>query len=235
MTVGRYVSLLLALQLAGGCAPDAEAPPVERSNASVEAPASAAPQGQERLVVALGDSLYAGYGVRQNESFPAVLERELAQRGVAARVVNAGLSGDTTAGGRGRLAFTLDGLERKPDLVIVGLGANDALRGLDPAETRANLDAIMAELKRREIPILLTGMMAPRNMDHSYFRSFDSIYPDLAKKYDAALDPFFMAGVIGQRGLLLNDGMHPNPAGIRKMAARVAPLAARKLEQKQPG
>src|SRR5688500_12035161 len=116
MTVGRYVSLLLPLQLAGGCAPDADAPSVERSNASVEAPAAAAPQADERLVVALGDSLYAGYGVRQTESFPAVLERELEQRGVPAKVVNAGVSGDTSAGGRARLAFTLDGLERKPDL-----------------------------------------------------------------------------------------------------------------------
>lgn len=229
MTAGRYVGLLLPLQLAAGCSQQAEAPPVEQRNASVGQQA-AEPQGEERLVLALGDSLYAGYGVAQNESFPAVLERELKERGIPARVVNAGVSGDTSAGGRARLAFTLDGLPRKPDLVLVGLGANDALRGLDPAQTRANLDAILAELKARNIPVLLTGMMAPRNMDQAYFRSFDSIYPELAKKYGAALDPFFMDGVIGNRSLLLGDGLHPNPAGIRVMAQRVAPLAAQRLK-----
>jgi len=230
MTAGRYVGLLLLLQLAAGCSRQAEAPPIEPANASVGQEA-ADPQADERLVVALGDSLYAGYGVAQSESFPSVLEGELEERGVPAKVVNAGVSGDTSAGGRARLAFTLDGLERKPDLVLVGLGANDALRGLDPAETRANLDAMLAELKRRGIPVLLTGMMAPRNMDGAYFRSFDSIYPDLAKKYGAALDPFFMDGVITERALLLDDGLHPNAAGIRKMAERIAPLAQQRLGQ----
>lgn len=229
MNSARYVGLLLPLQLAAGCSQQAEAPPVEQAKPSVGQKA-AAPQADERLVIALGDSLYAGYGVAQAESFPAVLQRELEERGIPARVINAGVSGDTSAGGRARLAFTLDGLPRAPDLVLVGLGANDALRGLDPAQTRANLDAILAELKARNVPVLLTGMMAPRNMDHAYFRSFDSIYPELAKKYGAALDPFFMDGVIGNRSLLLNDGLHPNPAGIRLMAERVAPLAAQRLK-----
>ena len=230
MTVGRYVSLLLPLQPAAGCSGQAEAPPVEQANTSVGQQVEQS-QGDERLVLALGDSLYAGYGVGQDESFPAALERALEQRGLPAKVVNAGVSGDTSAGGRARLAFTLDGLERSPDLVLVGLGANDALRGLDPARTRANLDAILAELKRRGIPVVLTGMIAPRNMDQAYFRAFDSIYPDLAKKYGAALDPFFMEGVITNRGLLLGDGLHPNAAGIRKMAERVAPLAEQRLKQ----
>jgi acyl-CoA thioesterase-1 len=230
MNVARYVGLLLPLQLAGACSEQAATPPVEQANASV-GPKAEQPQGEERLVVALGDSLYAGYGVGQDESFPAVLEGELEGRGIPAKVVNAGVSGDTSAGGRSRLAFTLDGLGRKPDLVIVGLGANDALRGLDPAQTRANLDAILAELQRRGIPVVLTGMMAPRNMDETYFRSFDSIYADLAKKYGAALDPFFMDGVIGEPRLLLDDGLHPNAAGIRKMAGRVAPLAEGRLKQ----
>jgi acyl-CoA thioesterase-1 len=231
MTAAPYVALLLPLQLAAGCSQHSEAPPVEQANVSIEAPTTRQPQADERLVLALGDSLYAGYGVGQSESFPAVLERELEARGVPAKVVNAGVSGDTTAGGLARLAFTLDGLERTPDLALVGLGANDALRGLDPAETRRNLDAIVAELKRRNIPVLLTGMMAPRNMDDAYARSFDGIYPDLARKYDAALDPFFMEGVISDPRLLLNDGMHPNAAGIRKMAARVVPLAKERLKK----
>lgn len=229
MIIGRYVGLLLSLQLVGGCSQQAEAPPVEQRNASVGRETTE-PQAEERLVLAIGDSLYAGYGVAQNESFPAVLERELERRGIPARVVNAGVSGDTSAGGKSRLAFTLDGLDRGPDLVLVGLGANDALRGLDPAQTRANLDAILAELQRRGIPVLITGMIAPRNLDHDYFRSFDSIYPELARKYDAALDPFFMEGVITNPRLLLNDGLHPNPAGIRVMAERVAPLAAQRLK-----
>jgi acyl-CoA thioesterase-1 len=224
------MTLLLPLQFAVGCSQQAEAPPVERANSAVDGAAVQPPQADERLVLAFGDSLYAGYGVGQDESFPSVLERELEKRGIPAKVVNAGVSGDTTAGGRARLAFTLEGLERTPDLVLVGLGANDALRGLDPAQTRQNLDAIMAELKRREIPVLLTGMMAPRNMDEPYFRSFDGIYPALAEKYEAALDPFFMKGVITDSKLLLNDGLHPNAAGIRKMANRVAPLAEQKLE-----
>jgi acyl-CoA thioesterase I len=228
MTAGRYVSLLLPLQLAAGCSQQAEAPPVEQGKPSV-GQAAAQPQSDERLVLAFGDSLYAGYGVARNDSFPAALERELEAGGIPAKVVNAGVSGDTTAGGRARLAFTLDGLERTPDLAVVGLGANDALRGLDPAQTRANLDAILAELERRGIPVVLTGMMAPRNMDNVYFRSFDGIYPDLAEKYDAALDPFLMAGVITDQSLLLNDGLHPNAAGIRKMAERVSPLAKQRL------
>ncbi len=230
MTVRPYVCLLLPLQFAAGCSQQSEPPPVEQVNASVEANA-VQPQGDERLVLALGDSLYAGYGVAQNESFPAVLEQELEERGISAKVVNAGVSGDTTAGGRARLAFTLDGLERTPDLALIGLGANDALRGLDPAETRKNLDAIVSELKRRGIPVVLTGMMAPRNMDQAYFRSFDPIYRELANKYGVALDPFFMEGVITDNRLLLSDGIHPNPAGIRKMTDRVVPLAQQKLQR----
>ena len=218
--------LLLPLQLMLACSPAAEAPPVEQANTSVEAR-----RRDERLVLALGDSLYAGYGVGQNESFPAMLEKALDSRGVPAKVVNAGVSGDTSAGGVARLAFTLDGLERKPDLVIVGLGANDALRGLDPAETRRNLDAILAELQKRDIPVLLTGMMAPRSLGEAYFRSFDSIYPDLARKYGIALDPFFMDGIITNPQLLLADGLHPNAEGIRRMAERVAPIATKQLEK----
>lgn len=226
----RYVALLPAVQFAAGCSQQADAPPVERANTSVDA-SSVQPRADERLVLALGDSLYAGYGLAQAESFPAALERELERRGIPARVVNAGVSGDTTAGGRARLAFTLDGLERAPDLALIGLGANDALRGVDPGETRKNLDQILAELKRRNIPVLLTGMMAPRNMDDAYWRSFDRIYPELAQKYGSALDPFFMEGVISDRRLLLSDGMHPNAAGIRKVAARVAPLAEQRLKR----
>jgi acyl-CoA thioesterase-1 len=227
-TVWGYVGLLLIVQLAASCSPEA-APPSEQQPTNVTA-GSTEQTGSEKLVLALGDSLYAGYGLKQDQSFPAVLEQELDAAGLPTKVVNAGVSGDTTAGGRARLAFTLDGLQRKPDLAIVGLGANDALRGIDPAETRANLDAIVGELDRRGIAVLLTGMMAPRNLGSAYVNSFDAIYPALAKKYDAQLDPFFLDGVITRSDLLLNDGIHPNDAGLRIMARRIAPLAADQLK-----
>jgi acyl-CoA thioesterase-1 len=229
MTVRRYVGLLLILQSAVSCSPEA-APPSEPQATNVTA-SSTEQTAPEKLVLALGDSLYAGYGLKQDQSFPAVLERELDATGLPTKVVNAGVSGDTTAGGRARLAFTLDGLQRKPDLAIVGLGANDALRGIDPAETRANLDAVMGELDRRGIPVLITGMMAPRNLGNAYVSRFDAIYPALARKYDAKLDPFFLEGVITRPDLLLSDGIHPNDAGVRIMARRIAPMAAEQLKE----
>jgi acyl-CoA thioesterase-1 len=228
-TVRRYVCLMLIMQSAAGCSPEA-APSSEQQPTNVTA-SSTEQTAPEKLVLALGDSLYAGYGLKQDQSFPAVLERELDGAGLPTKVVNAGVSGDTTAGGRARLVFTLDGLQRKPDLAIVGLGANDALRGIDPAETRANLDAIVGELDRRGIPVLLTGMMAPRNLGNAYVSRFDAIYPALAKEYDAKLDPFFLEGVITRPDLLLSDGMHPNDAGVRIMARRIAPMATEQLKK----
>jgi acyl-CoA thioesterase-1 len=207
----------------------------EERGAGRAAAGETAPRADAKLVLAFGDSLYAGYRLDAKEGFAPALERELAEAGLAAKVVNGGVSGDTTAGGRARLAFTLDGLERKPDLAIVGLGANDMLRGIDPAQTRANLDAILAELKRRGIPIVLTGMIAARNYDHPYISAFEGIYPDLAKRYDAPLDPFFLEGVITNPKLLLDDGMHPNAAGVQLMAQRVAPLVAKRLRAAPAG
>ena len=228
----RYVALLLAVQLAVGCAEEQPAPAVGRGVEEAAPPPQLreAPQQDERLVLALGDSLYAGYGLEQDESFPAALEKELEGRGLAVRVVNAGVSGDTTAGGLRRLEFTLDGLQRKPDLVLLGLGANDVLRGFDPAETRRNLEAMLQELQNRGIPVMLTGMMAPRNMDSAYIREFESIYPELAERYGAELDPFFLEGVITRQDLLLQDGMHPNASGIDLIARRLAPQVAERLE-----
>ena len=213
-----------------GCSSETSAPPVEAQQ-QAQAPGAAAPKpSNEKLVLAFGDSLYAGYGLAPGESFPAVLDRELEARGLAVDMVNAGVSGDTTAAGLARLEFTLDGLKRTPDLAIVGLGGNDVLRGIDPAETRANLEAIVRTLDRRGIPVVLTGMIAPRNLGADYVGRFDSIYPDLAKSYGAALDPFFLEGVITDPRLLLGDGIHPNAAGVRIMAKRVAPIVARELK-----
>lgn len=222
---------MLLVQLIVACAPSGQATNEATPNAAQAqaTPGNAADQADAKLVVAFGDSLYAGYQLEANEGFAPMLERELGKEGVAARVVNAGVSGDTSAAGLERLAFTLDGLPRKPDLVIVGLGGNDMLRGLAPAQTRSNLDAILAELKRRSIPAMLTGMLAAPNMGQDYAADFNAIYPALARQYGVALYPFFLDGVIGQRDLMLPDGIHPNPDGVETIVARVGPQVAKAL------
>jgi acyl-CoA thioesterase-1 len=183
-----------------------------------------------KLVLAFGDSLYAGYGVAPNESFPAELQAALGQQGVQAIVRNGGVSGDTTAAGRQRLAYTLDGLPRKPDLVVLGLGGNDMLRGIDPAQTEANLRAMLDELKQREIPVFLTGMIAAPNLGRAYGDRFNAIYPKLAGDYGAGLYPFFLEGVVTDPRLMLPDRIHPSPAGIDRVVERVAPLVAERLK-----
>ncbi len=182
-----------------------------------------------KLVLAFGDSLYAGYGVAPNESFPAELQAALRKAGAEATVRNGGVSGDTTAAGRQRLAYTLDGLPRKPDLVVLGLGGNDMLRGIDPAQTDANLRAMLDELKKRQIPAMLTGMLAAPNMGRAYGEKFDAIYPKLAEDYGVPLYPFFLDGVVTDRTLMLPDRVHPNPQGIDRVVERVAPLVIKTL------
>jgi acyl-CoA thioesterase-1 len=194
------------------------------------APAAAREQ-RERIVLAFGDSLTAGYQLRPGESFPARLEAELRRQGRQVRVVNAGVSGDTTAQGRARLGWVLNGLKQQPDLAIVALGANDMLRGQPPAQARANLDAILADLRRRGVPVILAGMLAAPNLGPEYGKEYNSIFPSLAKKHGAALYPFFLQGVAGNRARLLADGMHPNPAGVETMVAGMAPLVARELDR----
>jgi acyl-CoA thioesterase I len=221
---------ILQALLLGGCSPAAEAPRDGSANASttVAAPV-AAPEGEERLVLAFGDSLYAGYRLGRGEGLPEQIQNRLRTSGINATVVNAGVSGDTTAAGRQRLKFALDSLPRKPDLVILGLGGNDALRQIAPAETRANLVAMMDELKRRNIAVVLTGMRAPPNLGPDYAATFEGIWPDLAKTYGAKLDPFILDAVITDQKLMLPDRIHPNAKGAAKMADRIAPLAAAAL------
>ncbi|MDJ0275668.1 arylesterase [Sphingomonas sp. 2R-10] len=185
--------------------------------------------GPERLVLAFGDSLYAGYGLARGDSLPDDLQDALRADGINARVVNGGISGDTSAAGRQRLAFTLDRLDRKPDLVLLGLGGNDLLRQIPPAETRANFVAMLDELKRRDIPVVLTGMMVPPNLGPDYAAAFNRIWPDMAKRYGATLDPFILAGVIGNRQLMLPDGIHPNAQGVDRIVARLGPVVAERL------
>ena len=186
-------------------------------------------KGPERLILAFGDSLYAGYGLKAGESMPAQVEKLLRRQGINAKVVNAGVSGDTTAAGRKRLAFALDNMSRKPDLVLLGLGGNDVLRQISVAETRTNLVAMLEELKRRGISVVLTGMRAPPNLGPDFARPFDALYPELARTYGAKLDPFILDGVLGNRRLMLPDGIHPNAKGVDVIAARVAPIVATKL------
>ena len=232
-----YAALMLLVQLAVGCSPaepdengKAVVPAAGQEGAAIQEPQPGLAQAGDRLrVVAFGDSLFAGYGLDQGDGLVPGLQHMLAEQGIDAQVVNAAVSGDTTAAGLQRLDFALDGLPRKPDLVIVGLGGNDMLRGIDPAETRSNLEAILTRLKQREIPAMLSGMLASRNMGSDYAAAFDPIFPELAQQFGVKLYPFTLEGVIGQPQLLLRDGIHPNEDGVDVIAARIAPIVADEL------
>jgi acyl-CoA thioesterase I len=181
------------------------------------------------LVLAFGDSLTAGYGLDQGLGFAPQLQATLRRHGIAATVVDGGVSGDTSEAGKARLGWTLDGLERKPDLVIVELGANDMLRGLDPGLTERNLDAILVELKRRHIPVLFAGMRAAPNLDPAYVGRFDAIYPALARRHGVATYAFFLDGVAAEKGMQQADGMHPTFAGVKRIVLGVTPAVKQAL------
>ena len=191
-------------------------------------PAAAAPG----RLMAYGDSLTHGYGLPAGETFPEQLEAALRADGLDVTVINAGNSGDTTAGGLARLDWAL---ADDPDAVILELGANDALRGISPEKTRENLDAMISALKDREIEVLLVGMLAPPNMGDDYADRFNGIYPDLAGKHDLILYPFFLDGVAAQEGLDIGDGMHPNAEGVDIMVTRFLPYAEQLLERLDTG
>jgi acyl-CoA thioesterase-1 len=177
-------------------------------------------QAKTVRLAALGDSLTAGWGLPPSESFTAELERSLAAKGLDVRVVNFGISGDTTAGGVARVGAVV---AAKPDGVILELGANDALRGFDPALAEANLDRVLGELKKANIPVLLTGMKALLGMGKRYGDEFAAIYPRLAAKHGVKLYPFFLEGVAGDPALNQPDGLHPNYQGVREMVRRITP------------
>jgi acyl-CoA thioesterase-1 len=187
------------------------------------------PPVQHPTVLAFGDSLTAGYGLDQGLGFAPQLQATLRRHGIAATVVDGGVSGDTSEAGKARLAWTLDGLERMPDLVIVELGANDMLRGLDPELTQRNLDAILAELKRRRFPVLLAGMRAAPNLDPAYVRRFEDIYPELARRHQVASYPFFLDGVAAQAGMQQADGMHPTFEGVKRIVRGIMPAVKQAL------
>jgi len=179
-------------------------------------------------VLALGDSLTAGYGLEQDESFPAQLEKALLAAGYAVKVVNAGVSGDTSAGGLARIQWAL---ADRPQIVVVELGANDALRGLDPAQTHANLDQIIARLNQAGCRVILAGMQSPRNLGPDYNNTFDQIYPNLAKRYDLLFYPFFLEGVATEPDLNQVDGIHPNSSGVRLIVKGLQPLVVLAIDE----
>jgi acyl-CoA thioesterase I len=220
-----FAALLLA---ACGDAPEAPAAPEPAATATAT---QAELSGPERRILAFGNSLFAGYGLAEREGYPEQLEAALRARGINARVADAGLSGDTTAGGRQRIAFVLDAMDRLPDLALVELGGNDLLRGLPPAEARANLAAILEELRGRGIPAVLYGMRAPPNAGPEYQAEFDAMYPELARRYGAALVPFFMEPVVGRPDLMLADRIHPTAAGIEAMVAATVDVVAGALPE----
>jgi len=187
----------------------------------------ASADGDPIRLMALGDSLTAGYGLADAEAFPARLQQALAERGYDVTVLNAGVSGDTTAGGLARLDWAL---ADDPDLALVELGANDGLRGIDPAATRENLAGILEQLVARGVPTLLTGMYAPPNLGREYGEAFDAIYPDLAQTYGVPLYPFFLEGVATDPALNQDDGIHPNAEGVDVIVERIAPYVVDLIE-----
>ena len=182
---------------------------------------------KETRLLAFGDSLTSGWGLAARDAFPAQLERALHAAGrKTVRVIASGVAGDTSAGGRARLAWSL---ADRPDAAIVELGANDGLRGIDPASTYGNLDAILAELKRRGIPALLAGMYAPPNLGSEYGEAFNAIYPRLAERHGVVLYPFFLKGVAVEPALNQPDGIHPNAEGVAVIVERILPYVMRVL------
>jgi acyl-CoA thioesterase-1 len=190
---------------------------------------AAASRAPQPLVLAFGDSLTAGYNLERGLGFAPQLQAALRRQGIAARVVDGGVSGDTTTAGAARLGWTIDGLPRKPDLVILELGANDMLRTIDPAVPAANLEAMMGEFERRKIPVLVAGMKAAPNLDPAYRAKFDAIFANLARKHHATLYPFFLEGVVGQPGMQQSDGLHPTFAGIKRIVTGILPLVSTSL------
>lgn len=195
---------------------------------AIPAASQARDDGSPVKIVALGDSLTAGYGLPPAEALPVKLQAALTAKGVSAAITNAGVSGDTMSGGLGRLDWSVpDGTEA----VILALGANDALRGIDPKVTTAALEKILAKLKERRIAILLCGMRAPPNMGAEFVNTYDRLFEDFAKKYDTLYYPFLLEGVAADSSLNLRDGIHPNAAGVdvivRKLLPKTEDLIAR--------
>ena len=231
-------ALVLAGCGGGESEPGGDAATITRAEAEAEDVLPPIPvMGPERRILAFGDSLFVGYGLGEGEGYPERLQAALRARGINAAVTNAGVSGDTTAAGRQRMVFTLDAQPQKPDLFILELGGNDLLRGLSPEQTRANLAAMLEELQRRDIPVLMMGMRAPPNYGNEFQAQFDAIYRDLAAQYDAALIPFWLEDIYRDQSLFLPDRIHPTAEGIERLVSSTiaAVRAALPAEAEQRG
>lgn len=218
MSYCRIAVVGLAMALVACGEPQQASAPIAPSEPSTAASGRAV-TGPQQHILAFGDSLFAGLGVGKENSYPAQLETALRNDGVNARIVNAGVSGDTSAAGRQRLAFTLDTQKPAPDLVLLELGANDMLRALNPSETRANLEAMLDELAKRDIPVLLMGMRAPPNYGADFQREFDAVYADLGKRPGVTLVPFWLETIYQRPELFQADRLHPTVAGLGALVA----------------
>jgi acyl-CoA thioesterase-1 len=205
------VAVVGASCLAASCAP-ADSQPAERPDSSSAAPSAAAPALARPRIVFLGDSLTAGLGLSQDQAVPSLVQARLDREGYRYEVVNAGVSGDTAAGGLSRLDWSLEGDVR---VLVIELGANDGLRGNPVDGLARNLGEIVTRAKKRGIRVLLTGMEAPPNFGHAYTTEFRKVYADLSREHEVPLMPFFLEGVAGVPGLNQRDGIHPNPDGAR--------------------
>ncbi|HVG08672.1 MAG TPA: arylesterase [Thermoanaerobaculia bacterium] len=223
------LSILVLFLLSAGCSPGDRASLPARAAAPVPPPApapAATPEDTEPLVVFLGDSLTAGYGLGGEQAYPALVEKRLEEEGIPVKVLNAGVSGDTTAGGLARLDWLLS---QKPDVVVVGLGGNDGLRGLPLEQADHNLREIVRRAKAAGARVLLLGMQIPPNYGPEYAKGFSDMYPNLAKEMDVPLVPFLLEGVGGVADLNQADGIHPTAKGQEKVAELVTPYVAEVL------
>lgn len=233
--MAKCIWSIVAALLLVGCGADAPADDPAQAGAID-------PTGEEQIipvmgppvhVLAFGDSLFAGYGVGRENSYPAQLQSALRARGINAQVANAGVSGDTTAAGLNRLKFTLDAQDQLPDLFILELGGNDLLRGLSPEETRRNLAAMLDEVTQRKIPVLIMGMRAPPNYGPEYQAQFDALYADLAREYQAQIIPFWLEAIYQDPKLFQADRIHPTEDGIGQLVAATLDQVAAALPDKE--
>ena len=185
---------------------------------------------ENKTILAFGDSLTAGYGLAPGEGFTVQLEKKLNEKGLTSKVINAGVSGDTTSGGSARLDWVLSSYN-DIDLVILTLGGNDALRGINPKVTRSNMDKMLKVLTDKKIPTLIGGMMAPPNLGQIYGNDFNSIFADMAEKHNVALYPFFLDGVAGIQDLNQRDRIHPNPDGVDIITEKMSPVIINLLKE----
>jgi len=219
--IGRLGLALLLLAVVG-CGEEAPA------TYSAPAPAGIPAAPRDGIIVAVGDSLTAGYRVAEEQAYPALLQQRLDREGYNLDVVNAGISGETSSGTLARLDWILT---LKPDIVLLETGANDGLRGIDPQLTRDNLDRIVTRLKSEGVVVVLAGMKMIKNLGEPFTRRFEGIYPAIAAKHDVLLIPFFLEGVAGDRQLSQADGIHPTPEGYRKVADHVYPYVVEAIRK----